>query len=101
MPLSRNGQTRDLAYVSALDHVKNELLKVNNIQFRENNLVTEAARSDVKTANTIPKSNLSIRPQKVVNRFPENQDVFNRSKLVPGELFYTSPVKSTSLNSGK
>ena len=47
------------------------------------------------------KSNHSTRPQVVVNRFPENQDVFNRSKLVPGELSYTSAVKSTRLNSGK
>ena len=36
-----------------------------------------------------------------MNRFPENQDVFNRSKLVPGELSYISNVKSTRLNSGK
>ena len=47
------------------------------------------------------KSNHSTRPQVVVNRFPENQDVFNRYKLVPGELSYTSAVKSTRLNSGK
>ena len=47
------------------------------------------------------KSNHSTRPQVVVNHFPENQDVFNRSKLVPGELSYTSTVKSTRLNSGK
>ena len=36
-----------------------------------------------------------------MNRFPENQDVFNRSKLVQGELSYTSAVKPTRLNSGK
>ena len=36
-----------------------------------------------------------------MNRFPEHQDVFNGSKLVPGELSYTSAVKSTWLNSGK
>ena len=36
-----------------------------------------------------------------MNRFPEHKDVFNRSKLVPGELSYTSAVKSTWLNSGK
>ena len=47
------------------------------------------------------KSNHSTRPQVVVNRFPEHQDVFNGSKLVPGELSYTSAVKSTWLNSGK
>ena len=50
---------------------------------------------------TIAKSNHSTRPQVVVNRFPENQDMFNRSKLVPGELSYASAVKSTRLNSGK
>ena len=55
----------------------------------------------METAKTIVKSNRSTRPQVAVNRFPENQDVFNRSKLVSGELFYTSAVKSTRLNSGK
>ena len=55
----------------------------------------------MKTAKTIAKSKRSTRPQVVVNRFPENKDVFNRSKLAPGELSYTSAMKSTMLNSGK
>ena len=86
MPLNRNGQTRGFAFASAQDHVRNELLKLNNIQFREKNFVIEAARSEIKTAKAIAKLNHSTRPQVVVNRFPENQDVFNRSQLVPGEL---------------
>ena len=36
-----------------------------------------------------------------MNRFLEHQDLFNRSKLVPGEVSYTSAVKSTWLNLGK
>ena len=92
MPLNRNGQTRGFAFVTAPDHVRNELLKLNNIRFTEKNLVIVAARSEMKTAKTIVKSNHSTRQQVVVNRFPENQDVFNRSKLVPGELSYTSTV---------
>ena len=101
MPLNRNGQTRGFAFVTAPDHVRNELLKLNNIQFREKNLIIEAARSKMKTAKTIAKSNHSTRPQVVVNRFPEHQDVFNGSKLVPGELSYNNAVKSTWLNSGE
>ena len=38
----------------------------------------------MKTAKTIAKSNHCIRPQVVVKRLPENQDVFKRSELVPG-----------------
>ena len=34
-PLNCNGQTRGFAFVTAPDHVRNELL--NNIQFREKN----------------------------------------------------------------
>ena len=82
MSLNRNGQTRGFAFVSASDHVRNELLKLNNIRFREKNLVIEAARSEMKTAKIIVKSNHSTRPQVVVSRFSENQDVFNRSKKV-------------------
>ena len=54
-----------------------------------------------KQKKTIAKLNHSTRPQVVANRFPEHQDVFNGSKLVPGELSYTSAVKYTWLNSGK
>ena len=92
---------RGFAFVTTPDHLRNELLKLNNIQFREKNLIIEAARSKMKTAKTIAKSNHSTRPQVVVNRFPEHQDVFNGSKLVPGELPYNSAVKSTWLNSGE
>ena len=93
MPLNRNGQT----FVTARDHIRNELLKLNNIQFRKKNLIIEAARSKMKTAKTITKSNHSTRPQVVVNRFPEHQDVFNGS----GKFSYTSAIKSTWLNLGK
>ena len=101
MPLNRNGQTRGLAFVTVPYHVRNELLKLNKIQFREKNLVIEAARLEMKAAKTTAKSNHSTRPQVVVNRFPENQDLFNRSKLVPGDFSYSSAVKSTRLNADK
>ena len=101
MPLNRNGQTRGFAFVTAPDHVRDELLKLNNIQFREKNLIIEASRSKMKTGKTIAKLNHSTRPQVVVNHFPEHQDVFNGSKLVPEELSYNTAVKSTWLNSGK
>ena len=91
MPLNRNIQTRGFAIVTTPDDVINELLKLNNIQFRENNLVFEAARSEVKATKTIAKLNHTIRPQVVVNRSPENQDVFNRSKLVNNGKLKTLP----------
>lgn len=36
-----------------------------------------------------------------MNSFPENQYVFNRPKLIPGEPSYTNAVKCTRLNTGK
>ena len=48
MPLNRNVQTRGFAFVNAPDHVRNELLRLNNIQYREKNLIIEAARSKMK-----------------------------------------------------
>ena len=77
MHLNRNGQTRGSTFVTSLDHVKNELLELIDIQFRESKI-------KMKTAKTIAKSNHPPRPQVVVNYFPENQDLFNRSKLVSG-----------------
>ena len=58
MPLNPNVQTRGLAFVTAPDHVRNELLKLNNIQSREKNLIIEATRSKMKTA----KSTSEIEP---------------------------------------
>ena len=55
----------------------------------------------MKISKPIVKSDHSVRPQVVLFRFLENQDVFNRSKLVPGKLSYTNAVKSTRLDSGK
>ena len=55
----------------------------------------------MKASKTIAKSNHSTRPQAVVNCFPEHQDMFNGSKLIPGGLSYNSTNKSTSLISGK
>ena len=101
MPLNGNGQTRGFLFLTASNHVRNELSKLNNIQFRKKNLVIKATRSENKTSKTIAKLNHSTRPQVVPNCFPDNQDVFNRSKLVPREHFYTSAAKSARLNSGK
>ena len=101
MPVNCSGQTRGFASATAPNHIRNELLKLNSIQFREKNWIIEAVRSKMKTAKTIAKSNHSTRPQVVVNCFPEDQDVFNGSKLLPGEFYYASAVKSTRLNSGK
>ena len=53
MPLNRNGQARGFAFVTAPYHLINELLKLNNNQFREKNLIIEATRTKMKTAKTI------------------------------------------------
>ena len=50
---TRDALKRGFAFVTAPDHVRNELLKLNNIQFREKNLIIEAARSKMKAAKTI------------------------------------------------
>ena len=47
------------------------------------NLVIEAATSEMKTGKTIAKSSHSTRPKVVVNRFPENQDVFRDLNWYP------------------
>ena len=76
MPLNRNGEARGFSFVTPPAHIRNEFLQLNNIQFRELNLVAEAVRPEMEIEKTIAKSNHSTRPQVVVNRFPENQDMF-------------------------
>ena len=43
MSLNCNGQARGFAFVIAPDHVRNQILMLHNIQFKEKNLVIEAA----------------------------------------------------------
>ena len=43
----------------------------------------------------------SIRSRVVLNRFRENEDVVNRSKLVPGEFSYANAAKYIRSNSDK
>ena len=57
MPLNCKGQTRNFAFTTVPDYVRKDLLKSNNTQFREKDLVIEAARSEEKTAKSIMKSN--------------------------------------------
>ena len=56
IPLNRNGEARGFSFVTPPFHIRNEFLKLNNIQFREINLVVEAVRPEMKTAKTIAKS---------------------------------------------
>ena len=53
----------------------------------------------MKTVKAIAILKHSIRSKVVLNHFPENEDVVNRSKLVPGEFSYTNAAKSTRSNS--
>ena len=61
MSSNYNGQATGFVFVTAPDHIRNELSKLNDMQLRENNLVIEEATSEMKTGKTIAKSNHSLR----------------------------------------
>ena len=64
-----------------------ELIKLNGIEFKGNEITSMRPRTN------IPFKNLK-RPQAVVNQYPENQDAFARRNTVPGQQTYAN-VKRT------
>ena len=82
-------------YSSAPRHVCDELIKLNGCNFRRKKIIVEEATSTRKKVELVIDKSDKRRPQVVVNNFPENQDLFQRPKIVPGNKSYSEAVKST------
>ena len=77
MPINRKtGKNKGIAFVLSPDHVHNELLKLNGIEFHGKSLVLEEAVSPGKKSEQQRQRQYHKRPQVVVNNSPENQDTF-------------------------
>ena len=59
------------AFISCLDYVSNELIKLNRIDFQETCIIVEEAMSTKSRVNQGATNSVTRRPQVVVNQFPE------------------------------
>ena len=82
------------AFISCPEHVCNELIKLNGSDFLETCIIVEEATSIRSRVNQGAKNSVTRRPQVVVNQFPENQDVYFKPSVIPGNRSYTETVQS-------
>ena len=81
------------AFISCPEHVCNELIKLNGSDFLETCIIVEEATSIRSRVNQGAKNSVTRRPQVVVNQFPENQDVYFKPSVVPGNRSYAETVQ--------
>ena len=67
----KTGKSRGFAFISCPDHVCNELIKLNGINFLESCIIVEEATSTRSRVNQGATNSVTRRPQVVVNQFPE------------------------------
>ena len=87
----KTGKSRGFAFISCPDHVCNELIGIN---FLESCIIVEEATSTRSRVNQGATNSVTRRPQVVVNQFPENQDVYFKPSVAPGNRSYAKTVQS-------
>ena len=80
----KTGKLKGIAFISCPDFECNELIKLNETDFLETYIIVEEARSTRSRFNQRATNSVTRRPQVVVNQFPEKQDIYFKSNVVPG-----------------
>ena len=65
----KTGKSRGFAVISCPDHVRNELIKLNGIDFLETCIIVKEATSTRSRVNQVVTNSVTRRPQVVVNQF--------------------------------
>ena len=85
MPINRKtGKNKEIVLVLSQDHVNNELLKLNGIEFEWKQFNSRRGQIPLKKRDQQRQRQYHKRPQVVVNNFPENQDTFQNSNVMSG-----------------
>ena len=90
----KTGKSRGLAFISCPDHVCHKLIKLNGIDFLETCIIVQEARSTRSRANQGTTNSITRRAQVVINQFPENENVYLKPSVVPGNQSYAKTVQS-------
>ena len=83
---NKTGKFKGFAFIRGPAHITDELIKLDGIEYHDNELRVEDATSTRKrTSNNI--SNKSRRPSVVVNNHPENQHTYGRKSSASESKF--------------
>ena len=94
MPLiNKTGKSKGFAFIVTSEKIHQDLLKLDGIDLLGRNLLIKEAFSNRKKD---PKQNK--RPNFVVNNFPENQDLFKRPRILPGNKWYATAVSEREVD---
>ena len=77
MSMRSNDQSKGFAFITAPQHVTEELVKLSGVRFKGNCLIVEESKSRRKSNF---RSNLHSRPH-VINNFSENDNTFLRNNM--------------------
>ena len=92
--MKKTGKSRGFVFISCPDHICNELIKLNGIDFLETCFIVEEATATRSKVNQGATNSVTRRPQVVVIQFTENQDVYFKPSIVPGNRSYAETVQS-------
>ena len=90
----KTGKSREFVFISCPDHVCNELIKLNGIDFLETCIIVKEATTTRCRVNQGATNSVTRRPQVAVNQFLESQDVYFQPSVVPGNWSYAKTVQS-------
>ena len=76
------GQSKDFAFLNVPAHVRDEIIKLDDIEYKNQIIKIEKARTQYLSK----PHKVTIRPSPIVNNNPENQDVFIQN--IPGNKNY-------------
>ena len=94
MPLiNKTGKSKGFAFIVTPEKVHQDLLKLDGIDLLGRKLLIKEA---ISTRKKDPKQNK--RPNFVVNNFPENQDLFKRLRIIPGNKSYVAAISEREVN---
>ena len=92
---SKTNNSRGFAFVTGPEHVLNELVKLNGIEFQEKNLVIDEAKKKPSTPSLTPLRKIPVE----VSQKYQRQTASNRTPVVPGHKSFSEATKSKSTNS--
>ena len=94
MPLiNKTEKSKIFVFIVTAEKVKQGLLKLDGIDLLGRKLLI---KETISTRKKDPKQNK--RPNFVVNNFPENQDLLNRPRIIPGNKSYTTAVSEREVD---
>ena len=92
---SKTNNSRGFAFVTVPEHVLNELVKLNRIEFQEKNSVIDEAKKKPSTPSLTPLGKIPVE----VSQKYQRQTAFSRAPVVPGHKSFSEATKSKSTSS--